>query len=678
MSFVFPGFLFALFAISIPVIIHLFRFRRFRTVYFPNTAFLRQLSEASDKESRLKHLLILLLRILTIAFLVLAFARPFIASGDEDISPGGNVVGVYIDNSFSMNAMSARGRLLDEARERALELAGIYGPADRFLLLTNDFEGRHQRFVSREEFVDLVAQVDESAATRSIVEVMQRKQELFSEENEDNQRAYYISDFQQSTSGIETLESEPEPSAYLIPIEAQQLDNVFIDSCWFESPVRLAGEPVTMHVRIRNEGLQNLENQSLRLYIEGRQRSVVAYNVAAGNTVETELSWSAGTDAFQQGYLEIVDYPVTFDDRLYFTYTVSSEIPVLSLDGEGSSPYLQALYGSDELFNFRTMPGFSIDYSVFPNYPLIILNGFNQLSAGLGMELQRYVEEGGSLVIFPGIDVNLMSYNELLLSMNLDSYAGRDTAEIRVSEINELHPLFEDVFEHIPENIDLPVLSNHYPIQRQVRSAGETLLQLQNGMPFLSSYRTGEGTVYLSAVPLDNAFSNFQRHSIFVPVMVNIALHSGAMQPLYHTIEPNLRVLMPGSRAQTDRVFSLRSEGFEVIPEVRRPGNQMQLLFHDQVAEADNYSLFLGEEHVGALSFNYDRRESLPASYDSNALEDMLADLQLETLRVVAPGDRSLERVFTEMGMGRQLWRLFLLLALATLLAEVLIIRFWK
>ena len=678
MSFLFPGFLFALFAISIPIIIHLFRFRRFRTVYFPNIAFLRQLSEASDKESRLKHLLILLLRILTIAFLVLAFARPFIPSGDEEISPGGNAVGVYIDNSFSMNAMSAQGRLLDDARERALELADIFGPADRFLLLTNDFEGRHQRFVSREEFVDLVAQVEESAATRTIGEVMLRKQELFAGEATDNRRAYYISDFQKSTSGVDELSAEPDPQAFLVPLEAQQADNVFIDSCWFESPVRLAGEPVTMRVRIRNEGSQNLENQPLRLHIDGQQRSVVAYDVVAGGAVETELSWSAGSSAIQQGYLEIIDYPVTFDDRLYFTYRVSSEIPVLSLDGEGSSPYLQALYGGDELFSYRTMPGFSIDYSVFSNYPLIILNGFNQLSAGLAMELQRYVEEGGSLAVFPGRNMDIESYNGFLQSMNLDTYARMDTTAIRVGEINELHPLFEGVFEHIPENIDLPRLERHYPVRRQVRSQGETLLQLQNGMPFFSSYRAGEGAVYLSAVPLDNTFSNFQRHSIFVPVMVNVALHSGARQPLYHTIGPNLTVMMSGARARTDQVYSLRREGFEVIPEVRRPGNQLQLLFHDQVMEARNYSLHLGEERVGALSFNYDRRESLPAAYDSDELEQLLADLQLETLRVIAPGEKSLVETITEMGMGRQLWRLFLLLALATLLAEVLIIRFWK
>ena len=678
MSFVFPGFLFALFAISIPIIIHLFRFRRFRTVLFPNIAFLQQLSEASDKESRLKHLLVLLARILTIAFLVMAFARPFIPSGEDDISPESNAIGVYIDNSFSMNASSVQGRLLDEAKNRALEIAGMFRPTDRFMLLTNDFEGRHQRFVSREEFRDLVSQVEESAAVRTIAEVMTRKEELFSTEVAGQSRAYYISDFQKSTTGLDEIDATPEPTAYLIPLEAQYVDNVFIDSCWFETPVRLSGQPITMHVRIRNMGSQDLENQPLRLHIDGQQRSVVAYNVTAGGDTEVELTWSAGTERLQQGYVEIVDYPVTFDDRMYFSYTVTAEIPVLTLEGEGSNPYLQALYGSDDLFDYRTMPGFSIDYSVFSRYPLIILNGFNTLSAGLSMELQRYVEEGGNLAVFPGTDIDITSYNSFLQNLGIDTYAPKDTTRMPVTSINELHSLFEGVFEHIPENIDLPRVQQHFGISRQTRSPGQDLLQLQNGQPFFASYRAGRGVAYLSAVPLDNSFSNFQRHSLFVPVMANIALHSGSMQPLYHTLEPNMVVNRASGQAGTDQVYTLVRNGFEVIPEQRRRGSQVQLFFHDQIREAQNYDLFLGNELLGALSFNYDRRESLLEAYDRQSLESLFADMQIEDVRIVAPGERPLDQVLHEMGMGQQLWRLFLLLALVFILAEVLILRFWK
>ncbi len=678
MNFVFPGFLFALLAISIPIIIHLFRFRRFRTVYFPNIAFLRQLSEASDKESRLKQLLVLLARILAIIFLVMAFARPYIPVDEDDISPEGNAVSVYVDNSFSMNAMSDQGRLLDEARERAMEIARMYGHGDRFMLLTNDFEGRHQRFMSREEFIDMVQEVDESARSRSIAEVMTRKQELFNDEPFDRQRAYYLSDYQKSTSGLDALFADTVIHSYFLPLQAQQTDNVYIDTLWSESPVILTGQPINMHVRIRNDGSQDLENQPLRLYVDGRQRSVVSYNIGHGEDENIELSWSAGSDPLQQAYVEIRDYPVTFDDRLYFSYQVTSEIPVLALEGAGRSSYLHALYGGDELFTFETMPALSVDYSSFSDFQTIVMDGYDRISAGLASELQRFTAAGGSLVIFPGDGSELGTYNDFLRMMGVDTYDRLDTAAIRVNELNEMHPVFDEVFEHIPEQLDLPNVSQYYRIQRQVGSMGDDLLRLQNGLPFFASYPVGDGSVFLSAVPLNPGYSNFQRHSVFVPMMANIALQSGFMQALYYTIGADDAMVIPRRTTQTDQVYSLRKEGFEVIPEQRRSGNQMQLFFHDQIGEAANYRLYHGDQQVGGASFNYDRRESQMAAYKPDELEEKLADLQLEAIQVVDTGGKPLDQVLHEMGMGQQLWRLFLILALLFLLIEVLLIRFWK
>ena len=678
MHFVYPGFLFALFAVSIPVIIHLFRFRRFRTVFFPNIAFLEKLSEASARESRLKHLLVLLARILAIVFLVLAFARPYIPAEGEAISPEGNAVGVYIDNSFSMEALSGEGRLLDEARSRALEIAEAYGAGDRFLLLTNDFEGQHQRFVSRREFMEMVMQVEVSSTVRTIAEVATRKAELFSGEPAVNQRAYYLSDYQKSTSGLDELDSSPSPDAWFIPLEARRSDNVFIDSVWFDSPVHLSGEQVDLTVRISNDGGQVLENQPLRLYMDGRQRSVVAFSLGAGETTELSVSWSAGQGPFQQGHVEISDHPVSFDDRLYFSYPVATEIPLLALEGDGFNPYLQALYGEDELFSYQTMPGFSIDYGQLSEHHLLIMDGFEQISDGLALELQRFAEGGGSLVIFPGTGADISSYNRFFQSVGIDRFERADTTASDVSSINELHRLFDGVFEEIPDQMDLPGAFRYYAISRQVGTGGEVLMTLQNGRPFFTSYNVGDGKIYLSAVPMDDSYTDFHRHAIFVPVMLNIALQGGATQPAFHTIGRDQSVTVPGKGSLQGQVFSVGRNGFEVIPEQRRRGNQVQLWFHDQITEAGNYLLSFNGDEAGGLSFNYDRRESLMECYSKNELREKLDDMQTEGVRVVDTGDRPLENVLHEMGMGRSLWRLFIVLALLFLLAEVVLIRFWK
>jgi hypothetical protein len=80
MQFVYPSFLLALAAIAIPIIIHLFHFRRYKKIVFSDIRFLKQVQEQNKSKQKIKDLLILLARILAIIFLVLAFAQPFIPS----------------------------------------------------------------------------------------------------------------------------------------------------------------------------------------------------------------------------------------------------------------------------------------------------------------------------------------------------------------------------------------------------------------------------------------------------------------------------------------------------------------------------------------------------------------------------------------------------------------------
>ena len=678
MQFVYPAFLFALLAVSIPLIIHLFQFRRFRKVYFPDVSFLEQLSVESRRQSRLKHWLVLAMRMLAIVFLVLAFARPYFPSGESQVSAEGHAVAVYLDNSFSMDALASQGHLLDEAKASARQLADIYQPGDRFLLLTNDFEGRHQHFVSRDEFLSFVEEVTLTPAVRSLEEVIQRKNELFSGAGSGIQNAYYLSDFQKSMTFLGDARPDSTITSYFIPLQAQRPANVFIDSCWFNSPVRLAGQAVTLKVRIRNAGDRPLENQPLRLFVNGVQRTLASFNVTANGETEESLTWTIQGEGLQQGRIELVDYPISFDDQLFFSFEVASGIPVLSIDEQGQGPFLKALFGSDTTFLYASMQAFAVDFSEFSQYNMIVLNGINNLGAGLALEARRYAEEGGHLVVFPGRSAELSSYNELLSGMGLDEFSGLDTASYRVSTLNDSHPLYTEVFDELPDNMDLPRTLQHYAIRRSTRSGGQTLMDLQNGDPFFVAYDFGRGKVFLSSVPLQDDFSNFQRHAVFVPTLVNIALQSGSFQPLYYVMGDDQPILVQGVRLQADEVMVLRGPDTEIIPDQRLAGSSLRLFVHDQVEQAGNYTLHNGETLVRGLSFNFDRRESLPEVLSGAELKDLLTDSGISNLQVIETTEAGLGKALEQASLGRQLWKLFLVLALAALLAETLLLRFMK
>ena len=55
-----PQFLYFLFAIAIPIIIHLFNLRKHKTVYFSSILFLKEVKSEKRKKNKLKQLLVLL------------------------------------------------------------------------------------------------------------------------------------------------------------------------------------------------------------------------------------------------------------------------------------------------------------------------------------------------------------------------------------------------------------------------------------------------------------------------------------------------------------------------------------------------------------------------------------------------------------------------------------------
>jgi len=154
MQFLFPSFLWALLALAIPIIIHLFHFRRFKKVYFTNVKFLKELKEETSNRNRIKNLLVLLSRLLALGFLVFAFAQPILFEGEE-VKAGRKAVSVFVDNSFSMNATQNNAALLTIAKERARQIIQAYGESDEYQILTNELNGRQLNFFDKSTIASL-------------------------------------------------------------------------------------------------------------------------------------------------------------------------------------------------------------------------------------------------------------------------------------------------------------------------------------------------------------------------------------------------------------------------------------------------------------------------------------------------------------------------------------------
>ncbi|MFZ4398699.1 MAG: BatA domain-containing protein [Bacteroidales bacterium] len=681
MQFVNPYFLWGLLAIGIPIIIHLFNFRKFKKVYFSNVSFLEELKVQTQKYSRLKHLLILAMRILAIICLVFAFAQPYIPfSGNKKAVAGKNVVSIYVDNSFSMEAISDEAKLLDIAKTKAREIVTAYPNTDLFQLLTNDFEGKHQHLFSKEEFLQLLDEIEISPSVRKLSEIIKRQQDVLNLIPQTNKASYIISDFQKSVSQIEDIQNDTSISTYLIPLIPLKSNNLYIDSCWFDSPILQLNKNVKLNVKIKNASDLAYEKIPLKLMINNNQRAIASFDIKEKDEITLNLSYRINESGIQNGYVELTDYPITYDDKFYFSYNVADNIAVLLINGGDENQYLNKIYQLDSVFSLSNVSERNIDYAAFRKNNLIVLNGLKTISSGLGQELKRFVDNGGSLLVFPSTTIDFESYRQFSKTLNILSYESKDSTDTKVEQLNIHHPIFADVFEKLPENIDLPKVYSFYTFAVNQVMRKEYLLKMLNDRDFLNVNNSGKGIVYLSAVPIDVKWSNFPRHAIFVPALFNIALQSLHVNKLFYTIGNDESLSLKNINLQGEDILKLKSiqPGFELIPEHKNMDSKLEVMFHNQVKQAGNYMLFSDQKSVTGISFNYDRNESRLDFLSIKEIEQKIKDKQLNNFTLIESEKKHLGLLIKEINQGIKLWKLFVILSLIFLLGEVVFIRLWK
>jgi hypothetical protein len=680
MQFVYPGFLFALSALSIPIIIHLFNFRRFRRILFTNVRFLQEIKQDTRSRSRLKHLLILLCRLLAVTFLVLAFAQPLIPAGTNAIVSGVKNVSIYIDNSFSMDAIGKNGSLVETAKRKAREIANAYQPADKFQLLTNDFEARHQRIVNREEFLEMVDDVKSGSSVRSLSEVITRQKDaMHSVAGNEKILLYEISDFQKSVTDLDRVSNDSLLQINLVPLVPSTSKNIFIDTCSLATPFVQLNTQNELTIRLKNISDEDVENVPVKLFINGAQRSLTSITIPANSETESKLSFSIITPGWQQAMVSIADDPVIFDDNYYLSFEVKEHLNVLSINENNPSPYISALFGNDPYFQLRNAAVNQLDYASFLSQNLIILNNLKDISSGLVQELKKYVDQGGALIIFPSEELNIESYRLLSGSLSIPSFLQIVETEDKVSFIEKKNAVFENVFERKTsnENIDYPVVTKHFQITGEAHSNQEILMRLQGGDVFLSSVQSGKGIVYLCASPLDENSSNFPRHALIVPVMLKAAMSGFSSNQPTFTVGKNSLIELTNIQLTGDNILHMVNTGekFDIIPETRMINNKPAISEHGQVKSAGNYSIESNGKMIGAVSYNYDRRESDLTYNSTDELKSMAEKARLQFINFFDSNTELTHSVAVQ-NEGIRLWKYCIWLALLFIACEIFLIRF--
>lgn len=676
MSFLYPTFLIALTAVAIPVIIHLFNFRRYKTVYFTNVRFLREVKEQTDSRSRLKHLLVLISRILAIVFLVLAFAQPYFKSKTTAVAIGKKGVSVFIDNSFSMGQLSSGVPLLEQAKLKAREIVEAYGADDEFQLLTGDFEARHQRLVDKEEMLNLIKEVNSTSKSRRLSEVISRQKQALNKSSARQKVLFALSDFQRSYSDFESLQADSNYQINLIPMSPTTSGNVYIDTCWMESPVQVFGQVNTVIVRIVNDGDEPLDNARLTLEVNNQTKAISNFTVEGKSMVTDSISYTVTETGWSSATLSLIDHPVTFDDTYFFTYAVSEHINILVINESVASSYLNALFGSNAFFILQNVPYNQLNYADLAKYQFVILHGLQQVSTGLSAELTKFVQSGGNLLVFPTASPDFNTYNMFLAQMGSDGLSGFSTQKKSVNKLNNRDPFFADIFQQVPQHIAFPQANGSFLLTSRTTTTNQPLLTFSDGSSFLNKYSIGNGLFFLSAVPLDMTYTDFPVNPLFAPLIYKMAIYKESSPGNAMVIGRRNLLAVSADLAQGDQLLRLKGLSEEFIPSQRLIGNQVIVEVNAEISQSGVYSLEDPDgKQKSAIALNYDRLESKLSFASLSELQEVVKPLNMH---VIQPRQRDIADVISGQGLGLPLWKVSVIFVLVFIALEIALLKFWK
>lgn len=620
MGFQNPYFLFGLFALLIPIVVHFFNFHRFKKVYFTNVSVLKEIEVKTKKTNNIYKWLLLFFRCLTIIFLCFLFAQPYLKNDEKAlVKEGGNTVVVFVDNSFSSP--------LDKAKVRAKEIVEMYEQTDKFCLLTMDLAGKERHFVDRDRFCYLLSQIEHTPSSRMMSQVYNTAHKLLENQNGNNKICYFVSDFQKSCLDEENFKQDSIENVF-VGLERDDVNNIFVDSLWCENKSIIKGTSVELRVRVRNSSQQDVEKVPLKLFVDNKQVAIASVDLKEDESKVFDLSFNVESNGILHSKVSIMDSPVVFDNDYYFTILVEEKVKVLSLNQREENPYLMRLFSDEEQvvvdnYNLSNPP-----YNDFNNYSLIVLNEIENIKESLAQELKKYVENVGSLLVVPSLQMDVKNVNTFLISLSLPYFEELKKQPMRVNVYDKDNFLFKGVFSQDRDDIFLPNVKMYYPIKTSAQSASQGILSYSNSDDFLVVSPKTNSNVYLFSVGLDTVFSDFVNNSLFVPILWNICVLSQQTNQLYHIIGED--EIIPTPFSQQPLVVKGVSDSTEVIGQMIKNQKGYALKLYNQINKSGNYNIISNGKVVSGFSLNYSQKESIMEFADKKQMSKQFQNYSIE------------------------------------------------
>lgn len=549
MGFENPAYLWGTLAAFIPVVLHLIARRRARMVDFAAVEFILLSNKKIARRLKLKQWLLLLLRMLLIAAIPLAFAKPFLTRTESQlpVTDAGAPVSLVlvIDPSFSMGYEVGDESHLDLALEKAHAIVDdLRSESDAAIVMASaPARALTQRLTyDRRQLHDALRSIRQIDGTADMQGALRLAEQILVASSQPRREVVLLTDLQATEwEGIGRPWSlEHSPRVTLVDLRpTTDRQNAAITAVHAEPESGGMGRDVRVTVDILNDG-PTFYQQEVTVEVGGKT-TVGIVKVPPRQTVTKEFTVRLTEVGSHAGEVTIPADDLPGDNSQHFVVDFLRRVHVLVVNG---AP--RTVPHRDEVFFLRAAlrPARESGSRMNPTYvkpdeltpaqlayvDVVVLANVSELDDSQTTALVQWIHNGGGLLVTAGENVVAETYNGLLaplIPLPVRDVRDAGAQPLFLTGVETNHPVLA-IFSELPDASLFTARTARYVLLgTAAKPDTRVLASFTDGSPALVERQVGAGRILMLTTTIDRDWTDLPFKTSFLPLLQQAVLYLG-------------------------------------------------------------------------------------------------------------------------------------------------------
>lgn len=529
LTFLVPAFFAGMAALVIPIFVHLRHRDKDRPYRFPSLMFLEQLPIRTSQRQRITDWPLLLVRLLALALLVLAFARPVftktsVLSGDTRTK----AVVILLDRSLSMAHKAVWSVAIDSARTVITSL----GTRDRVAVVFFDDAAEIGLRLTEDKGAALAALSGVHPMPRGtrFAPALRAARQLLLDAPYAAAEIVVISDLQRAgTIGVAGLDLPSGVTLRAVAVGAMSRANTSVRAVEAHRISEGTRTLLAVKARLTSRDLPTTRMAKATLMLNGRVASTQRVSVPMnGETVVTFAPVAAIVGAVS-GTVSLDADSLINDDHFFFVVPREDALKVaLVLPNDVTSDETMFLeralaIGRTPDIKIERTRAAQLDARFMQSGNVVVLWDVAPTDASIPA-LDAWIAKGGGVVIAAGRRLSARASSSAFVPARITGAADRlaDRGG-SIRHVRSEHALFAPF--HGSDDALSSARFLRYP-RLDASTGTEVLARFDDGLPAIIERRVGDGRVVLLAAPLDVQSGDFPLQPAFLPFVRQLMVHA--------------------------------------------------------------------------------------------------------------------------------------------------------